>query len=112
MKPGKVEPLATDRVVAAINQWLADRPDAFAAGEIAGVYSLAEWAERGEDHGNTASVTLLLNEGGEFYNLVNLNRPGEDGDALYEQFSDLLACHGYMHELGYSWSLHLYPRDA
>lgn len=112
MKVEKVVPLPLERVAVAVNEWLAARPEHFCTEEIWGVFDGPQWREREEDYGNTATGTLLLNEAGVLRQLVNFDWLGADADALYAEFTDLLACHGYMHELGYSWTLHLYPLDA
>lgn len=112
MNVPKVTPLAVDRVVAAIRDWLADRPGHFSPNEVVQVYTQEQWRGRGETMCADAAATLLLQEGGAFRQLVNFDWLGKEADDLYEGFIDLLNCHGYMHELGHSWTLHLYAADA
>jgi hypothetical protein len=70
-------------------------------------YSATEWRDREEDYGNDAALTLVI-DGSPMYPVLNLTHPADH--ATYEEFSRCVESLGYWFELGYSWSVHFYPR--
>lgn len=81
----------------AIDRWLADN-------ELGGItwYSPDQWEARGEVVGDCAILHASIDGSTLGWILNNMWEP------FYSDFVDLLKCHGYWHELGFSWSMHLY----
>ncbi len=72
-------------------------------------YTRSDWALRGEQYGRD-SVLAATFEGSPLYHVLNDTSNDRATSArLYEELCALLAAHGYYYELGYSWSLSLYP---
>jgi hypothetical protein len=55
------------------------------------------------EYANTDTVTMTFE--GDLYNVLN----GYSGYDIYKQFEELVHKHGYYFEIGYHWSLSLYP---
>lgn len=73
------------------------------------VYTQEEWVKRGEKYGNDAQVTIATE--GPLYALLN---QGDWPGATFEieRFNGFLAQLGLYWDLGYAWSVHLYPLEG
>ena len=72
-------------------------------------YTRSEWALRGEPYGRD-SVLAMTFEGSPLYHILNDTLDDRATSArLFEELCALLKSHGYYYELGYSWSMSLYP---
>jgi ubiquitin-protein ligase len=69
------------------------------------VYTPDEWLARGEKYGERSLLTITTE--GPLYDMMN------DGwnPRLYEKFQAFLTSIGIWYELGYAWSIHLYPKQ-
>ena len=70
-------------------------------------YNREAWCERGEQYGRTADLTLTL-DGAMLYDVVHSSSFAVTHDA----FVEFLATLGYWYEIGYMWSMHLYPTET
>ena len=70
------------------------------------VYSQEEWRARGEKYGNEAPFTITTE--GPLYALLNRGDWETAADELAD-FNRFLESLGYYYELGYAWTVHLYP---
>ena len=68
-------------------------------------YTAEEWAARGEEYGRGSVATITT--GPDLHGV--LNHYYEDSFELEEQFRAKLGSLGLYPELGYAWSVHLYP---
>lgn len=69
-------------------------------------YTREAWCDRGEQYGRTADLTLTL-DGAALYDVVNFTMP--ELGPVQDAFVEFLGSLGYWYELGYAWSLHMYP---
>lgn len=73
------------------------------------IYTHEEWAARGEKHGRDAMLTIVTE--GPLGRLLNYgDRPGAEKEL--EDWNAYLESLGLWWELGFSWSIHLYPLDG
>ena len=70
-----------------------------------GFYTAEQWAARGEEYGQGSVATITT--GPDLHGVVN--HYYEDSFELEEQFKAKLETLGLYPELGYAWSVHLYP---
>jgi hypothetical protein len=87
----------------AINDFL-DANDKALRGDAI-VYTREEWRARREEYGNEAVCTLVI-DGSPLHDCFNY---GSYGWGTLERFQAMLAKLGYYMELGYSWTVHIYP---
>jgi len=71
------------------------------------VYTREEWHEREERFGNDALVTIVTE--GPLYLLLN-DGDSREAEEEIDRFDKFLYSLGLWRELGYTWSVHLYPR--
>jgi hypothetical protein len=88
-------------VKTAVEKWLKER-ELF---RDTRVYTREEWRERGEPYGNGAVATIATE--GPLYAIMNY---GEAPRTL-ELLIGFLEKMGLWYELGYAWSIHLYPHE-
>lgn len=102
------ESILFERLKLAITSWLL-RNELFVEG-IA-FYTRTEWALRGEPYGRN-SVLAMTFEGSALYQILN-DSLGDRGLSarVEDDFRRMLSGLGYYFELGYAWSLSLYPTD-
>jgi len=72
------------------------------------VYTQEEWRARNERYGNDAVLTIVTE--GPLYALLNRG-DWETAARELEEFNRFLETLGLWYELGYAWSVHLYPRE-
>lgn len=70
------------------------------------VYTPDEWRERGEKYGERSLLNIATE--GRLYDMMNA---GSDPH-LYKEWEEFLDSHRLWYELGYAWSIHLYPKEA
>ncbi len=85
--------LSTDRLKDALNRWCDDH--GFARFRF---FTHDELIARKEDMADDADFHAVMID-------VGMNSFGFEE---YEDFHDLLRCHGFWYEQGYEWSLHFY----
>lgn len=102
-------PLPVERLRDDFGRWLADRH--FDRGVK--FYTQEQWAARGEQLCLDAAITVLIEES-PLFALLNTyweDFPGDPQSALAD-LEDFLESRGYWYDLGFTWSLHLYPVEA
>jgi ubiquitin-protein ligase len=72
------------------------------------VYTQEEWRARGEKYGNEAPLTITTE--GPLYALLNRGDWETAADELAD-FNRFLESLGLYYELGYAWTVHLYPTE-
>jgi hypothetical protein len=72
------------------------------------VYTQDEWRERNEPYGNDAAYTITME--GDLYTIMNYPAGPEDV-RLSQEFVAFLASIGFAYEMGFAWSIHLYPEE-
>jgi hypothetical protein len=102
-------PLPVHRLRADFERWLVERQ----CDRGVCFYSAKEWAEKGETMADGAALHLVI-EASPLFSLVNTywdDFPGgvETAQAALNDLNDFLESRGYFYELGYAWSMHLYP---
>jgi hypothetical protein len=70
------------------------------------VYTPEEWRERGEKYGGGAVLNIATE--GPMYNMLNYG----ENPKLYEKWQQFLISIRLWEELGYAWSVHLYPKES
>jgi hypothetical protein len=68
-------------------------------------YSIEKWRQRKEPYLNNSEMVITTE--GQLNFIINFN----NGDALHDEFEDLLESFGYYYDLGYSWCLGIYKID-
>lgn len=102
------ESILFERLKLAITSWLLHNK--FFVEEIH-FFTRTEWALRGEPYGRN-SVLAMTFEGSALYHVLNDTLGDRSLSARIEDdFRRMLAGLGYYFELGYAWSLSLYPTD-
>jgi len=102
------ESILFERLKLAITSWLLRNK--FFVEEIR-FFTRTEWALRGEPYGRN-SVLAMTFEGSALYHVLNDTLDDRSFSARIEDdFRRMLAELGYYFELGYAWSLSLYPTD-
>jgi hypothetical protein len=71
-------------------------------------YSTLEWQKRGEKYGDKSMFTIA----GECEFFRALNGYYDDNMATYDKFEEFLNSLGYWFEMGYSWSIHIFPKEG
>jgi hypothetical protein len=72
------------------------------------VYTQDEWRARNEPYGNDAAYTITME--GELYTIMN-NPTGPEDVRLSQEFVAFLESLGFEYEMGFAWSIHLYPEE-
>jgi hypothetical protein len=88
-----------------ISRWLKDNNLDYGVS----FYSPLEWLKRGEKYGEN-SVLNITGDGADLFDALNAGY--EEGGELDEKFTEFLNGLGYWYELGYSWSIHIFPREG
>jgi hypothetical protein len=76
--------------------------------EMVDFYDQAAWRARGEDVGRSAILTMTFE--GPVYRIMNY--PNDKIEDKWQQaIYDIIEDFGCMAELGYAWSMHIYPLE-
>jgi len=101
-EPPKPSPEQVQMLAAQIQQYLVQNKLDYDSG----IYTQEQWRARGEQYGTDAVLTITTE--GPLYDVLNFH----GGASTYreeEKFRSFLEKLGYYYELGYAWSVHIYP---
>ncbi len=100
MELAKGQSMPPEHILADVREWIAN-----CGFRDVWVHSNEEWKARGETMGDNSVLTIACDGG--FCSALNQDVCMDKKP--FRDLRDLVESHGYFFEMGYHWTLHLYP---